>query len=176
LANLLILLLVTTINSIAWSKSSVAKMANFLILHNKDHTMTLTIPYKSDSQRSSPLCLLFVIASLMLMVSGCASNHPPPNKSIWAAEAAIESAERSRVSEYAAAELVQARDYLSRANLAVTQKHMENAEQFAQQSLVTTQLAVARAELIKAKAINVEMSKSIAQLDQEMQHNERVNP
>lgn len=138
--------------------------------------MTLTSPNTSNLRGTSPLCLLFIIAGLMLMVSGCASNQPSPNKSIWAAQAAIESAERSHVSEYAAAELVQARDYLNRANFAVTQKHMENAEKFAQQSLVTTQLAVSRAELSKAKTINAEMKKSIIQLQQEMQHNERVNP
>ena len=119
--------------------------------------------------------LLFSIASVLL-INGCASNQTPPTKSLWAAQTAIETAERARVGEYAAAELMQARDLLNRANLAVTQKNQSSAEELAQQSLVTTQLASARAELVKAQVINSEMAKSITQLDQEMQRNEREYP
>jgi hypothetical protein len=123
-------------------------------------------------RRSNRLWQIIITVSLLLLVNACASSKALPTKSIWAAQAAIENAERNRVSQYAAAELMQARDFLNRANAAVSQENMLNAEQFAQQSLVTTQLAVARAELVKAQNINNEMSKSITQLDQEMQRNE----
>jgi hypothetical protein len=115
------------------------------------------------------------IACLLILSNGCASSQPPPTKSLLAAQIAIDNAERARVSEYAAADLTQARDLLNRADLAVTQKNMASAEQFAQQSQVTTQLAVAKAELAKAQFINAQMSKSIVQFDQEIQRNQREN-
>lgn len=125
---------------------------------------------------SISLWLPMAIACLLILSNGCASSQPPPTKSLLAAQIAIDNAERSRAGEYAAAELMQARDLLNRSNLALTQKNQSSAEQLAQQSLVTTQLAVARAELAKAQVINTEMTKSIAQLDQEMQRREREYP
>lgn len=111
----------------------------------------------------------------VLLLSSCANSKLLPSQSIWAAQAAIENAERARVSQYAAAELMQARDLLNRANLAVAQKQMVSAEQLAQQSQVVTELAFAHAELSKARQINGDMQKSISQLEQEMQRNERVS-
>lgn len=127
-------------------------------------------------RRPLTLRLLSAIVGSLILLNGCASSQPAPDKSIWAAQTAIENAERARVSQHAAAEMMQARDFLNRANLAVSQEDMVSAEQLAQQSQVTTQLALARAELIKAQAINAEMTKSISQLEQEMQYNQGEQP
>lgn len=137
--------------------------------------MKLSNQSSSALRRSVSLWLPMAIACLLILSNGCASSQPPPTKSLLAAQIAIDNAERARVSEYAAADLTQARDLLNRADLAVTQKNMASAEQFAQQSQVTTQLAVAKAELAKAQFINAQMSKSIVQFDQEIQRNQREN-
>lgn len=121
---------------------------------------------------SMPSWLVFIMAGTLL---GCAGSPPPPTESIAVAQAAIERAERARVSEYAAAELTQARELLSRAKSAMAQEEMERAEHFAQQSEATTQLALARAELREAQSVNAEMTKSISQLEQEIQRNRREN-
>ncbi|NCT48575.1 MAG: DUF4398 domain-containing protein [Paraglaciecola sp.] len=121
------------------------------------------------------LCLLAgPLTAAILLSSSCASNAKPASESMLAAELAISSAERSRVSQYAAAELTQAREILKQAQLAMQQKNMPNAERLAQQSLVNTQLAVARAELIKAEQVNAEMDQGIFQLQQEIQRNQGV--
>lgn len=107
----------------------------------------------------------------ILLSTACAQTYKANTNSMRAAEQSIESAERARVSVYAASELMQARDLLNRARLAVKQDDMLGADRLAQQSEATAQLAFARAELYKAEQINAEMAKSIAQLEQEMQRN-----
>lgn len=118
---------------------------------------------------------IIVAASFLILTVGCVSNQQPNNESLWAAEQAIDNAERARVSQYAAAELMQAREILIRARISIEQKDMINAERFAQQAQVTAQLASARAELVKAQQINSEMELSISQLKQEMQRNQGSN-
>tara|TARA_Y100001968_G_C19417068_1_gene749579 strand:+ start:1712 stop:1927 length:216 start_codon:yes stop_codon:yes gene_type:complete len=68
---------------------------------------------------------------------------------------------------------LQARDILNRANLAISENKMKRAGQLAKQSQVTAQLALVRAELVKAQVVNAEMAKSITQLAQEIQRNQR---
>lgn len=126
-------------------------------------------------RRVKSIGLLLIICCASALTYGCASKQPVANESLLAAEQAIESAERARVSEYAAAELMQARDILGRARLAKTKKDLINADRLAQQSLVITQLAFARAELVKAEQINSEIEFSIEQLKQEMQHVRGLN-
>ncbi|MDF2180369.1 DUF4398 domain-containing protein [Aliiglaciecola sp. CAU 1673] len=133
-----------------------------------------TTPKKSGKW-ITPLFAM-AIGGMLLLTTGCASSKLPPTESVRAAEQAIDTAERARVSQYAAAELMQARDILSRARLAIKSQDMVEAERLAQQSKVTAQLAFSRAELIKAQQINAEMYKSITQLEQEIQHNQGVNP
>ena len=138
--------------------------------------MKLTAPPSNKIRWSISAWLLIAIGGVLLLVNGCASSPSAPTESLWAAEQAIDSAERARVSNYAAAELTQARDILNRARQAIKQKEMTSAERLAKQAKVTAQLAFARAELIKAQQINAEMYKSLDQLKQEMQHNQGVNP
>lgn len=125
--------------------------------------------------RVKSIALIVIVAGPLLLSVGCASQKSVAIESLLAAEQAIDSAERARVSEYAAAELMQARDILNRAKLAKTNKDLINADRLAQQSLVTAQLAFARAELVKAEQINTEIEYSIEQLKQEILHNRDGN-
>ena len=84
---------------------------------------------------------------------------------------AISSAEQARVADYVSPELGDARDNLSAARRAVQQEDMVLAKRLAQQSRVNAEFAIAKAEAIKAKAINDEMQKSTDALEQEMQRN-----
>ena len=105
----------------------------------------------------------------LLILSGCASAPMAPTAELQAAEQAISSAERARVSDYASVELSQARDKLSAARLAVQDKNMAQAQHLAQQARVDAELAIARAELAKAREVNEEMQKGIDTLKMEMQ-------
>jgi hypothetical protein len=88
---------------------------------------------------------------------------------LQAAESAIASAEQARVADYASAELREAREKLAAARTAVRNEEMVRALYLAEESRVHADLASAKAEEIKAKAVNDEMQKSIDTLRQEMQ-------
>lgn len=120
------------------------------------------------SYRSLPLRLSGAAAAL-LMLAACASAPPPPTQSLLAAERAIAAAEQARVTDYAAAELGEARTKLDAARAAVLQEDMEGARRLAEESRVTAELASARADLAKSKGVNEDMKKGTATLKQEMQ-------
>lgn len=125
--------------------------------------------------RASPLCTAAAIAGL-LALAGCAATPQPPHRALQSAEMAITQAERTRVAEYAPAELNQAREKLAAARTAVRNEQMVEAETLAEESRVHADLASARAEMIQAKAVNVEMQKSIDTLKQEMQRSSGERP
>lgn len=112
---------------------------------------------------------LLLMASAIL--AGCASTPPAPTAALQAAELSISSAERDRVAEYAAPELSQAREKLTAAHAAVSQKQMIQARRLAEQARADAELASAKAEVAKATVVNDEMQKSIDILQQEMQRN-----
>ncbi|MEX2352862.1 MAG: DUF4398 domain-containing protein [Gammaproteobacteria bacterium] len=129
--------------------------------------------YKSRNRYGTSLCLIPVMTGILLL-AGCASTPQPPTRALQAAELAITTAEQARVADYASAELNQARTRLADARLAVQDEEMDTALYLAEQSRAGAELASARAELIKAKAVNDEMEKSIDTLKQEMQRNTGV--
>ena len=98
----------------------------------------------------------------------CASTPQPPTGALQAAESAIANAEQARVADYASAELTVAREKLTASRAAVQNNQMLQAEYLAEESRVHADLAHARAEEMRAKAINDEMQKSIDTLKQEM--------
>jgi hypothetical protein len=104
-----------------------------------------------------------------LALSACATAPEPPTQALQAAESAIASAEQARVANYASADLRLARDKLAAARTAVRSEEMIQARYLAEESRVHADLASAKAEEIKAKAVNDEMQKSIDTLKQEMQ-------
>lgn len=122
---------------------------------------------------------LFSITVLMVtgivfegfMLSSCASTPKAPNEALQAADLAISTAEEARVADYASPELGEARQKLTDARVAVEKKDMVKAERLAEQSRADAELALAKANALKAKAVNDEMQKSISTLKQEMQRN-----
>lgn len=120
--------------------------------------------------RASPTFALVTLVALVgaLALSACASTPQPPTQALQAAESAIATAEQARVADYASAELTLAREKLTAARGAVRNEEMLQAEYLAEESRVHAELASARAEEIKAKAVNDEMQKSIDTLKQEM--------
>lgn len=115
-------------------------------------------------QRITAVAILFSLVA-------CATVPQPPNQELAAAETAINSADQARVVDYASAELQEARTKLAAARAAVQQEKMILAQQLAEQSRVDAELALAKAEAIKAKEINDEMMKSTDVMKQEMQRN-----
>ncbi len=115
----------------------------------------------------APVCALAAVASV-LALGACASTPQPPSRALQAAESAITTAEQARVADYASAELTLAREKLAAARSAVQNDEMLQAEYLAEESRVHAELASARAEEAKAKAINDDMQKSIDTLRQEM--------
>jgi putative cell wall-binding protein len=132
--------------------------------------MTQTPLVKIQHRAIAQLRTGTAIAGLLLLVA-CASAPKPPTAALQAAESAITNAERARVADHASQELTQAREKLTAANAAVRQEQMVLALRLAEQSRVDAELATARAEEIKARAINDEMKKSTHALEQEMQRN-----
>jgi hypothetical protein len=108
-------------------------------------------------------------AAGLLALGGCATPTEPPTQALAAAESAIANAEQARVADYASAELTTARQKLAAANTAVRNEEMVEAEYLAVEAEAHAELALARAEELKAKAINDDMRKSIDTLKQEMQ-------
>lgn len=113
------------------------------------------------------VALLIVVAGL----SACASTPMPPTSELQAAEMAIASAEQGQVADYALPELNDARKKLDAAKVAVSNEDMVLATYLATESTAVAQLASARAEMLKAKAVNDEMQDSIDTLKMELQRN-----
>ncbi len=118
--------------------------------------------------RGSPF-LLAAAATALLALSACASTPQPPIQALQAADSAIANAEQARVADYASTELTSARQKLAAAHAAVRNNQVVEAEYLAVESRMHAELALARAEELKAKAVNDDMQKSIDTLKQEMQ-------
>lgn len=123
-----------------------------------------------------PALRLFFALAGVLALSACASAPVPPTAALQAAELSIANAEKARIADYASPELAQAREKLTAARAAVGKEEMALALQLAEQSRADADLAAAKAEISKAKAVNDEMSKNTDIVKQEMQRNPGVKP
>ncbi len=112
-----------------------------------------------------------VVALAALSLAACASMPEAPLQELQAAELAITSAEQAGVADYSAPQLNQAREKLASARTAVQQEDMVLAARLADESKVEADLALASAEMQKAKAVNDDMQDSIDTLKQELQRN-----
>lgn len=126
------------------------------------------LPFSIQAIRGSPVFTALAAAGL-LALAGCASAPVPPTEALQAAESAISSAEQARVADYASSELTTARQKLASANAAAREERMVDAEYLAIESRTHAEVALARAEELKAKAVNDDMKQSIDTLKQEMQ-------
>ena len=102
---------------------------------------------------------------------GCATVPPAPTSNIQAAQQAIANAERMEAGRYAAGDLAEARTRLASADTAVSEKKMDLAAQFADESRAEAELASAKTALTKANAVNAEMKRSTGTLVDEMKRN-----
>lgn len=127
-------------------------------------------PFPSERNLDTSVRLA-VLVGAMFALAGCASAPLPPTQALQAAELAITSAEQARVADYASPELGEARSNLAAARVAVTDEKMVLAQHLAERSRLDAELAIAKAEVAKAKVVNDEMKKSIETLKQEMQRN-----
>ena len=110
------------------------------------------------------------LAFTFVMLAACASTPPaPPTEYLATARQAIVSAEQADAQQFAGAELDEARQRLTRAERAVRVENMILAEQLAQESRVSAELALAQTESAKAADINREMRLGAEALRDEMQ-------
>ncbi|HEX4911817.1 MAG TPA: DUF4398 domain-containing protein [Permianibacter sp.] len=110
-------------------------------------------------------------SAALLVLMACASKPQPPLAAMQAAERAIVVAERAQVQGHQSADLSEARSKLGRSRSAVQQENMVLARWLADEATVSADLATARAEHVKAQAINADMQRSIDALREETQRN-----
>jgi len=118
-----------------------------------------------------PVPKLAKILTGMLLLTACASSPEAPTQSLQAAQQAITTAEQAGVAEHSSIDLSKARAKLAAAHTAVEHKEMIRAERLADEAFVSAKLASARAEEIKAGAINEQMKASTETLKIEMRRN-----
>ena len=112
-----------------------------------------------------PLAAVF-LAGLILV--SCATMPPEKPASMRAAQEAISNAERVEAGRYAAGELGSARTRLASAEVAVSEKKLLLANQFADESRAEAELASAKTAEAKAGAVNDEMKRSTGAMVEEM--------
>lgn len=118
-----------------------------------------------------PVLQRAVVVASLLLLAACASKPLAPTAALNAAEQAITTAEQTRIPDTVSPELGSARDKLAAARAAVAAEKMEAAQRLAEQSRADAELATAKSQAIKARAVNDDMQKSIDTLKQEMQRN-----
>lgn len=124
-------------------------------------------PFSLQAIRGLPVFIALAAAGL-LALAGCATPPVPPTEELQAAESAISNAEQARVADYASTELTMARQKLTLANAAVRDGRMVQAEYLATESRTHAEVALARAQELRAKAVNDDMQQSTDTLKEEM--------
>lgn len=107
-----------------------------------------------------------IVAATALTVAGCAST-PIPNEKIAVAKASVQRAEQSGAPEYAPVELAAARDKLTRAEKAASDRAAQPATMLAEQANVDAQLAEATAMQQRSHKAATEFDSSMQALRQE---------
>lgn len=128
------------------------------------------LPTTTTGKLRTLRCQLLAVP-LLLVLGACASMPQPPTQQLQAAELAITGAEQARVADFASPELNDARQKLVAARTAIQNEQMVLAQQLADESRTSAELATARTEMLKARMVNEEMQKSIDTLKQEMLRN-----
>jgi hypothetical protein len=127
-----------------------------------------------SSRRSASYTVLYSLLGGTLILGACATMPPDPTVAIKAAEQAIAVADRTRIADAASPELSEAREKLAAAQTEVQAMRLVEAERLAVESRADAELASARNEATKAKAVNDEIKQSTVTLSQEMQRNSGV--
>lgn len=103
-----------------------------------------------------------------LLLGACASTPEAPPASLTEARDAIATAEQSDARQYASSELDEAIRKLALAENAISSEELLDAEQFANESRITAELALAKTTAAKADEINRQMIRDADALDEEM--------
>jgi hypothetical protein len=119
---------------------------------------------------------LSAVATAALLLGGCASTPPEPSAALGAAAQAIATADRVGLRDGASPELMEARGKLAAAHSEVAKDHMVAADRLAREARVDAELALAKAEVGKAQAVNEEMRNGTATLSNEMQRKSGAQP
>jgi hypothetical protein len=123
----------------------------------------------TNRPRSSPRWIAGAgLAGAILLLTACASTPKAPQAALSEAKVAIGTAEKADASRHASTELTEARRKLVQADDAVSDGRMIQADRLAHQSRVAAELATARTETAKAEAVNVELSKGVDALNEEL--------
>jgi hypothetical protein len=116
-----------------------------------------------------------IVAATVLTVAGCAST-PIPNEKIAVAKASVQRAEQSGAPEYAPVELAAARDKLTRAEKAASDRAAQPATMLAEQANVDAQLAEATAMQQRSHKAATEFDSSMQALRQESMRSSQPTP
>ncbi len=111
-----------------------------------------------------------LITLLMVVLAGCATRTPVPEKQYTLATQSIVQAERSGAVEFAPLELKSARDKLSLAKLAMDREENLKARRFADEAMVDANLAEAKARSAKSQKVVDELKASTRILQEELDH------
>lgn len=106
------------------------------------------------------------LVGCMLGLGGCGSSKAP-TATLSKAEFAVDQANKSEASDYAASELQTARDHLENAKQAMQRENYEEARRQAEKALVSAQLAETKAEAASARQTAEDLRKSIESLRRE---------
>ena len=109
-----------------------------------------------------------------LMLAACASSPERPDQDLTRAEAAIEQAEQAGARQYGPVPLDNARDKLASARTAVAEEEMLVAQRYAEEAVLSAELAAAKARRSKAERAVDQLEKSIAVLREEIARNQRL--
>lgn len=134
----------------------------------------MTRMIESARRLRKPSGTLLVGLGGALLLAACASTPPAPTLALSSARQAIAAADQTRVADAASPELSEAREKLAAAQTAVQDKRMVDAERLAVESRADAELASAKIEASKNRAVNDEMIHSTETLSEEMQRNSGV--
>jgi hypothetical protein len=119
------------------------------------------------------------ISSLLMgagILAACATAPTPVGRSYVAAQVAVANAEKMPVYTHGNQELTVARQRLEASRLASLDGEAELAEMLAIESILSSDLAIAKTALGKTSAMNQEMQEQNKAMQQEMLRNKKVSP
>lgn len=116
-----------------------------------------------------PLRAAGVLAVAALLAGGCASKGMAPVSQLATSRVAVTEAEAAGAREYAALDLLSARDKLSKAEAASRDENYEQARRMAEEAEVDARLAESKARTAKSQRAAAELQDSINALRRELE-------
>lgn len=116
---------------------------------------------------------VFLVLGLSGILAACAGPGPRPEGEMQSAQNAIQSAQSNNAREYEPILLNDAQNKVSDAELLIEEREYHEARRLLEQAAVDAELASARAETGRAKAAAEEINRSIEQLRQQINSEQR---